>query len=98
MMRTLATALACTLLLGVAPGASAAEEGVVLKEMAGKKPGDAESFQWVNLMRGDTALMSLVTHRYLATKPNELGPVTATAAGPTPARKGGVCFKWKAVD
>ena len=49
-------------------------------------------------MRGDTALMSLVNHRYLATKPNEPGPVTATATGPTPARKGGVCFKWKTVD
>jgi xylan 1,4-beta-xylosidase len=77
---------------------SAAEDGVTLKDLAGKKPGEAESFQWVNLMRGDTALMSLVNHRYLATKPNVSGPVTATATGPTPARKGGVCFKWKAVD
>ena len=63
-----------------------------------QKPGDAESFQWINLMRGDTAFMSLVNHRYLATKPNEPGPVTATATGVTPARKGGVCFKWKAVE
>jgi xylan 1,4-beta-xylosidase len=77
---------------------SAAEDGVTLKDLAGKKPGDAESFQWINLMRGDTAFMSLVNHRYLATKPNEPGPVTAKATGPTPARKGGVCFKWKAVD
>ena len=77
---------------------SASEDGVTLKDLTGKKPGDAESFQWINLMRGDTAFMSLVNHRYLATKPSEPGPVTATATGPTPARKGGVCFKWKAVE
>jgi hypothetical protein len=77
---------------------SATENGVELKDLAGKNPGDAESFQWVNLMRGDTMLMSLVNHRYLATKPNEPGPVKVTATGPTPARKGGECFKWKAVE
>ena len=77
---------------------SVAESGVVLKDLGGKKPGDAESLQWINLMRGDTALMTLVNHRYLATKPKEPGVVTANATGPTPARKGGVSFKWKAVD
>ena len=77
---------------------SAAEEAVVLKDLAGKNPGEAESFQWVNLLRGDTMLMSLIHHRYLATKPNEPGPVTVTATGPTAARKGGECFKWKAVE
>ena len=49
-------------------------------------------------MRGDTLLMSLTNHRYLATKPNEPGPVTVTATGPRPARKGGAEFKWKAVE
>ena len=77
---------------------SAAEDGVTLKELAGKVPGDAETFQWINLMRGDTMLMSLTNHRYLAAKPNEPGPVTATATGPRPARKGGECFKWETVD
>jgi len=77
---------------------SAADDGVTLKDLAGKKPGDAESFQWINLMRGDTSFMSLVSHRYLTTKPNEPGPVTATAAGPSAARKDGACFKWKVVD
>jgi beta-xylosidase len=77
---------------------SAAEEAVILKDLAGKNPGDAESFQWVNLMRGDTILLSLTNHRYLATEPNHPGPVTITATGPTPARKGGACFKWKTVD
>ena len=76
---------------------SAAEDGVTLRDLAGAKPGAAESFQWINLMRGDTAFMSLVNHRYLATKPNEPGPVTAEATDVTPARKGGVCFKWKEV-
>ena len=77
---------------------SAADEVADLKDLAGKTPGNAESFQWVNLMHGDMMLMSLTNHRYLATKPNHPGPVTVTAAGPTPARKGGECFKWKAVD
>lgn len=77
---------------------SAAEDGVALKDLAGQKPGVAESFQWINLMRGDTAFMSLLNHRYLATKPNEPGPVADAATDVTPARKGGVCFKWKAVE
>ena len=29
------------------------------------KPGDAERFQWVDLQRGETLLLSLATHRYL---------------------------------
>jgi xylan 1,4-beta-xylosidase len=77
---------------------SVADESVVLKDLAGNNPGAAESFQWVNLMRGDTMLMSLVNHRYLATKPNEPGAVTVTSTGPRPARKGGECFKWKTVE
>ncbi|HTY88223.1 MAG TPA: hypothetical protein VMB80_12215, partial [Candidatus Acidoferrum sp.] len=77
---------------------SAADDAVALKDLAGKMPGDAESYQWVNLMRGDTMLMALVNHRYLATKPNEPGPVTASGTGPRPDRKGGACFKWKAVE
>jgi beta-xylosidase len=77
------------------------ENNVVLaaeNELANSKPGDAESFQWVNLMRGDTMLMSLTNHRYLATRPNTPGRVTATALGATPARKSGAEFKWKAVE
>jgi hypothetical protein len=77
---------------------SAAGEAVILKDLGGQHPGEAESFQWVNLMLGDTMLMSLTNHRYLATKPNAPGPVTVTALGPTPARKMGEAFKWKAVD
>lgn len=77
---------------------SAAGEGVRLKELAGEAPGEAESLQWVNLLRGDTMLMSLTNHRYLATKPNYPGPVIVSATGPRPDRKGGACFKWKAAE
>jgi xylan 1,4-beta-xylosidase len=77
---------------------SAGESGAVLKDLAGAKPGTAESFQWVNLMRGDTMLMSLTNHHYLTTKPNEPGPVTVAATGPSAARKSGAEFKWKAVE
>ena len=77
---------------------SAADNTVTLSDLAGKMPGDAESFQWVNLMRGDTMLMSLVNHRYLATRPNEPGPVTVSATGPRPDRKDGACFKWRTIE
>jgi hypothetical protein len=77
---------------------SAASDAVSLKDLAGKPPGDAESFQWVNLMRGDAMLMSLTNHRYLATIPNSPGPVIVSATGPRPDRNDGACFKWKAVD
>jgi hypothetical protein len=77
---------------------SVAEEAAVLKEVDSGSPEKAEAFQWVNLMRGDMMLMSLTTHKYLATKPNAPDVVTVTATGPTPARKGGECFKWKPVD
>jgi beta-xylosidase len=77
---------------------SAGANGVALKDLAGAAPGETESFQWVNLMRGDSMLMSLTNHRYLATKPNDPGPVIASAVGPRPDRKGGACFKWNAVE
>ena len=77
---------------------SAGSTGILLRGLVGKAPGDAEAFQWINLMRGDTMLMSLTNHRHLATKPNEPGPVTLSANGPTAARKGGECFTWKAIE
>ena len=74
------------------------QERAILKELGKARPGVAESFQWVNLMRGDTMLMSLTNHRYLATTPDAPGPVTVTALGATAARKSGAEFKWKAVS
>ncbi len=86
----------CRVLL--AAGVAAINDGVVLKDLSDTKPGEAGSFQLANLMRGDTMLMSLTNHRYLATKPDSLGPVTISATGPSPARKGGACFEWTAVE
>lgn len=75
-------------------------DNVVLRDLGSSTPGAAETFQWINLMRGDTMLMSLTNHRYLTTAPdspssNSARRVTATATGPTPARKDGSCFQWR---
>jgi beta-xylosidase len=77
---------------------SVEKEGAVLKDLGDARPGDAETFQWVNLMRGDMMLMSLSNHRYLGTKPEAPGAVTAMAAGPSAARKSGAEFKWKVAE
>jgi hypothetical protein len=58
--------------------------------------GDAETFQWVDLQRGDTLFLSIATHRYIAA-PNTPGPVVADHPGPQPDRQDGSCFKWKVV-
>ena len=60
------------------------------------KPGDAETFQWVDLQRGDILLLSLETHRYIAA-PKEPGPVAADHPDPAPDRKDGSAFAWKAI-
>lgn len=77
---------------------SAGANTVGLVDLSNKPPGNSETFQWINLMRGDTMLMSLVNHRYLGIHPNEPGPVTDEATGPSPNRKDGACFKWKALE
>jgi xylan 1,4-beta-xylosidase len=58
------------------------------------KPGDAETFQWVDLHRGDTLFLSLATHRYIVA-PKDSGAVAADHPGPSPDRKDGSCFAWK---
>jgi xylan 1,4-beta-xylosidase len=60
------------------------------------KPGDDETFQWVDLHRGDTLFLSLATHRYIVV-PKEPGAVAADHPGPAPDRKDGSCFSWKVV-
>jgi xylan 1,4-beta-xylosidase len=70
-------------------------DNVIFKNLGAAKASDAETFQWVNLMRGDTMLMSLTNHQYLASKPNTSARVTANALGASPARKSGAEFKWK---
>jgi xylan 1,4-beta-xylosidase len=77
---------------------SVSDDGVVLRNLDNAKPGNSETFQWINLMHGDIMLMSLVNHRYLTTRPYSPGRVTDSATGPNPARKGGACFKWKEVS
>ncbi len=71
-------------------GASGA---VTVKKIA--KPGNAETFQWVDL-RGDILLLSLTTHRYLEV-PAAPGPVSADHRGGSPDRKDGSYFAWKLV-
>ncbi len=58
------------------------------------KPGDAETFQWVDLQRGETLLLSIATHRYIAA-PSSGGAVSADHPGPEPSRRDGSCFMWK---
>jgi xylan 1,4-beta-xylosidase len=77
---------------------SVENEKAALKDLGAAKPGEAEAFQWINLLRGDTMLMSLTNHRYLAVPPKDPGPATATALGASPARKSGAEFKWKTVN
>jgi beta-xylosidase len=55
-------------------------------------PGNAQTFQWVDMGGGDVALMSLVNHRYLLAKPG--AAVVANHPGPRPDHKDGSCFIW----
>lgn len=72
---------------------SVVDEGRTVTIKAGE-PGTAETFQWIDMLRGDTALMSLATHRYLLATPGQHGAVTADHPGPRPDRKDGSCFTW----
>ena len=64
--------------------------------MKSGRPGDAETFQWIDLQRGDTLFLSLATDRYVVA-PRDPGMVAADHAGPAPDRKDGSCFAWKIV-
>ena len=55
------------------------------------------TFQWVDLQRRDTLLMSLATHRYIVA-PATTGPLAADHPGPAADRKDSSCFKWKVVN
>ncbi len=71
-------------------GAGSARE---VRTRAGE-PGDAETFQWIDLDRGDTLLLSLATHRYVRA-PRISGPAAADHPGPDPDRNDGSCFTWR---
>jgi hypothetical protein len=57
------------------------------------KPGDNETFQWMETMYGDIVLMSLATNRYLVLSPD--GQVTASSRGPEPDPTDGTTLSWR---
>jgi beta-xylosidase len=63
-----------------------------------KDQGDASTFQWEDMLRGDIMLMSLANHRYLNVDPNANSLSSADAKGARPDRKGGACFSWSLVE
>jgi len=67
-----------------------ADGGITLKN---SKPTNAETFQWMETLYGDTILMSLATDRYVQA---DGGTVSANWPGPKPDRKDGSCFVWQA--
>ncbi len=58
-------------------------------------PGNNESFQWIEQERGDLALLSLATNRYLT---QERGALHANRDIPSPTRKDGSSFIWSLKD
>jgi hypothetical protein len=58
------------------------------------RPGEAESFQWIETPAGELALMSLRTHRFLRRDPRS-GRVFADSPGPRPDGLDGVSLIWK---
>ena len=57
------------------------------------KPGDSESFQWIETPDGDLVLMSLRSHRFLRIDPQSR-KVDATSPGPRPDGADGSRFQW----
>jgi hypothetical protein len=72
---------------------SVSEDGASVRLKKGSV-GNAETFQWVDLQRGDVMLLSLATDRYLVA-PLGGGEVRADHRGPAPDRKDGSCFRWE---
>jgi len=60
--------------------------------------GEASTFQWQDMLRGDLMLMSLKTHRYLFVDPNARSLSSADSPGTRPDRKDGSCFSWKIIN
>ena len=56
--------------------------------------GTAETFQWIETLYGDVALLSLATHRYLRID-TATGAVSADHPGPEPGRGDGTQFRWR---
>ncbi|MFA0964973.1 family 43 glycosylhydrolase [Roseivirga sp. BDSF3-8] len=60
--------------------------------------GEASTFQWQDMLRGDLMLMSLYSHRYLFADPHAGSLCSADAPGAQPDRKGGACFYYEVVE
>jgi beta-xylosidase len=58
-----------------------------------REPSESETFQWIETVYGDVALMSLGTHRYLRLN-SQTGAVTADHPGSEPGRRDGAQFGW----
>ncbi|MEO8621014.1 MAG: family 43 glycosylhydrolase [bacterium] len=59
------------------------------------QPGDRQTFQWIETLYGDLALMSLRTHRYLRLEPD--GRVSSDSRGPEPDPNDGTALRWRVV-
>jgi hypothetical protein len=61
------------------------------------KPGNAESFQWIETPNGDLVLMSLANNRFLRIEPGTRR-IVADSAGPLPDGSDGARFGWRSSD
>jgi xylan 1,4-beta-xylosidase len=59
------------------------------------QPGAGETFQWIETLYGDLALMSLTTHRYLRLETD--GHVSSDSRGPEPDPNDGTALRWRVV-
>ena len=59
------------------------------------RPGDAETFQWMETFTGELILLSLATHRYVRLDVAG-GRVAADSPGPHPNERDGVRWRWRA--
>lgn len=57
--------------------------------------GDAQTFQWTEMPRGDLLLLSLASHRHLRIAPD--GAVRADAVGAQSNRQNGASFTWREI-
>ncbi len=71
---------------------SVSDEGEVTLKHG--RPGEAETFQWMETFTGELVLMSLKTNRYLRIDP-ATGSLAADAVGPGSSGDDGVRFDWQ---
>jgi len=74
------------------------EGGMAEVRIETEDKGEASTFQWQDMLKGDLMLMSIYTHRYLFADPNARSLCSADAPGTRPDRKDGSCFVWNIVE